>query len=85
MSTVLYSLTGIFALIAISFFITYLGTRKNDKIALRLASIRKAVALTPDRLLFVPHKPGVQFLAATEKVRNRKINGMTPYGTNSVL
>lgn len=57
MNTLLYSLLGIFALIAISGLFNYMGTRKNDKIAKRIKAIRDAAQLAPEQLLFKAKNP----------------------------
>lgn len=85
MNTLLFSIAGIVALIAISAFFNYLGMRKNDKLAQRIALIRKAAMLAPENLLETPHKPGVNFLRTGTKAPNWKLDGLGPIATTPAV
>ncbi len=85
MNTLIFSIAGILALIAISAFFNYLEIRKNDKLAQRIASIRKAAALVPKSLLHSVRKSGIDFLPTSAKARNWKLDGLGPLGTTPAV
>lgn len=78
MDTLLYSIAGLMALIAVSFFFTYVGIRRNRKVASRIASVYKAAQSVPERLLFTAHDPVINLSPVTNSTRIRKTYRVQP-------
>lgn len=86
MFTLLYSLAGIAALISISALFNFLGIRRNNKIAKRLAAIRNACVLAPGVLLNAPSKPHAVLVPVDHIKRNWKVDPIRKtYGTFPAL
>lgn len=85
MNTLLYSLLGILALVAISVLFSYLGTRKNNKMEKRIKAIRDAARLAPEQLLFTAKNPELN-LNTLNKLRGWKNDrNRNPYGSHTTL